>query len=206
VPAVALAILRGFLGGDGVYEALRYEARRLATVPPVRLRMHAMPAPAALVEALNQIASKLRDVRCDDPQAAAKLEQLLPFRGPEVSALRQLLRAAVASREVAERENDGVRFSRVKKAQGDDDLSIDVVHMDKPALGHTHPNGEIDLCFAVRVDAADPSSPEPLFDGKPEGWQVFPPGSWHVPTVTSGAMDILYFLPGGAIRFEAAPS
>lgn len=157
-----------------------------------------MPASPELLDALNQVASHLRGVRCDDPEAAAKLERALPYAGPEVTKLRALLRSAVTAREVADRENDGVRFSRVKKAQADDDLSIDVVHMDKPALGHTHPNGEIDLCFAV--------SGEPRFDGKPEGWQVFPPGSWHVPTVSGGAMDILYFLPGGAIRFEAKPS
>jgi hypothetical protein len=157
-----------------------------------------MPASTALIDALNHVAAKLRDVRCDDPEAAAKLERALPYGGPEISRLRELLRAAVEARDVAERENDGVRFSRVKKAAGEGDLSIDVVHMDKPALGHTHPNGEIDLCFAV--------SGEPRFDGKAEGWQVFPPGSWHVPTVSGGAMDILYFLPGGAIRFEPKPA
>lgn len=156
-----------------------------------------MPPSPALVEALTHVTRRLADVRCDDPEAAAKLEAALPFAGPELTTLRALVRAAVESGEVADRENDGVRFSRVKKATSDGDLSIDVVHMAKPALGHTHPNGEIDLCFAV--------GGEPRFDGKPEGWQVFPPGSWHVPTVTGGAMDILYFLPGGAIRFEPKP-
>ncbi|HJL17019.1 MAG TPA: DUF4863 family protein, partial [Sandaracinaceae bacterium LLY-WYZ-13_1] len=76
--------------------------------------------------------------------------------------------------------------------------SIDCVHMDRPGPGHTHPNGEIDLCFAVRG--------EPTFDGHPPGWTVYPPGSWHVPTVEGGVMDILYFLPGGAIRFEPNPN
>ena len=156
-----------------------------------------MPASTALLDALSHVASRLRDLRCDDPEAAAKLERALPYAGPEITKLRELIRSAVEAREVADRENDGVRFSRVQKAQSEADLSIDVVHMDKPALGHTHPNGEIDLCFAV--------SGSPRFDGKPEGWQVFPPGSWHVPTVSGGAMDILYFLPGGAIRFEAKP-
>ena len=70
--------------------------------------------------------------------------------------------------------------------------------MSAPGPGHTHPNGEIDLCFAV--DGA------PTFDGHPPGWTVYPPGSWHVPTVAGGVMDILYFLPGGAIRFEPQPA
>ncbi len=63
--------------------------------------------------------------------------------------------------------------------------------------GHTHERGEVDLCFVVDGD--------PRFDGNPAGWTVYPPGSWHRPTVTGGAMDILYFLPDGAIRFEERP-
>ena len=47
---------------------------------------------------------------------------------------------------------------------------------------------------------------EPRFDGNPPGWTVYPPGSWHIPTVTSGKMAILYFLPEGAMRFEAQPA
>jgi hypothetical protein len=35
---------------------------------------------------------------------------------------------------------------------------------------------------------------------------VYPPKSWHVPTVEHGVMDILYFLPGGAITFEPKPA
>jgi hypothetical protein len=144
----------------------------------------------ALVEALLPV---IREVDPSQPDAARKLAARLPLGGPELSAVRAALRAAVESKAVADRENDGVRFSRLRKAEGEGDFSIDVVHMDKPALAHTHPRGEIDLCFAVEGDAR--------FDDQPEGWTVYPPGSWHVPTVTGGAMDILYFLPGGAITF-----
>ena len=177
----------------------RAQVRRLATVAQAchraaRQATHRlMPASTALIDALNHVATKLRDVRCDDPEAAAKLERALPYGGPEISKLRELLRTAVEAREVAERENDGVRFSRVKKAASDGDLSIDVVHMDKPALGHTHPNGEIDLCFATKG--------EPQFDNHPAGWVVYGRNSTHVPTVSAGEMLILYFLPGGAIDF-----
>ena len=128
-----------------------------------------------------------------DPEARARLEEALPLDGPALTALRAVVREGVEARWLAERENAGVRFGRVRKASSDDDLSIDCVHMDGPGPGHTHPNGEIDLCFAVSGD--------PTFDGHPPGWTVYPPGSWHVPTVAGGVMDILYFLPGGAIRF-----
>jgi hypothetical protein len=132
------------------------------------------------------------------PEAATSLAERLPLDGPALVALGAALRAAIHERAVADRESGGVRFSRLKKAANEGELSVDVVHMSSPGPGHTHPNGEIDLCFAV--------SGEPRFDGRAPGWTVYPPGSWHVPTVEGGAMDILYFLPGGAIRFEAKPS
>ncbi len=52
------------------------------------------------------------------------------------------------------------------------------------------------LGFAVEGD--------PRFDGQPEGWIVFAPGTQHVPTVTGGRMLIAYFLPGGAVEWISA--
>ena len=93
--------------------------------------------------------------------------------------------------------NSGVRFSRVLKAGPTAALSIDAVQMSGPGAAHTHPAGEIDLCFAVDGD--------PRFDGAKEGWVVYRPNTWHVPTVQGGAMDILYFLPQGQMRFGDCP-
>jgi len=42
---------------------------------------------------------------------------------------------------------------------------------------------------------------DPRFDGHPEGWAVYAPGSVHVPEVTGGEMLILYLLPEGAIEW-----
>jgi hypothetical protein len=58
---------------------------------------------------------------------------------------------------------------------------------------HVHTSGEI--------GAIMPISGTPRFDGKPEGWYVYPPGSDHHPTVTGGDAYILYLLPEGAIEF-----
>jgi len=70
---------------------------------------------------------------------------------------------------------------------------VDLVWMTGPGINHRHPKGEINLCFAVEGAAR--------FDGQPEGWVVFPPGSQHVPTVTGGRMLIVYFLPSGAVEW-----
>ncbi|MEC7947559.1 MAG: DUF4863 family protein, partial [Myxococcota bacterium] len=92
----------------------------------------------------------------------------------------------------------GVRFGRLTKATtASRGFSIDAVDMNGPGPGHVHPNGEVDLCFAL--DGA------PTFDGNPPGWTSYAPGSWHVPTVAGGRMAILYFLPDGAIRFGPRP-
>lgn len=174
----------------------------------------------ALLAALQPILQALPAIDVSDPaQARAELERRFP--PASLTALRALVRQGVEERWLCDKENAGVRFSRVQKAiappsrgnagggTGVDDngpatWSIDAVHMSGAALGHTHPNGEIDLCFAV--PAAGESATDARFDDQREGWVVYDKATWHVPTVTGGAMDILYFLPGGAIRFEDQPA
>ena len=94
-----------------------------------------------------------------DPEARARLEEALPLDGPALTALRAVVREGVEARWLAERENAGVRFGRVRKASSDDALSIDCGHRDAPGPGHTHPNGEIDLCFAVSGEPTSPAMP-----------------------------------------------
>jgi hypothetical protein len=53
------------------------------------------------------------------------------------------------------------------------------------------------LCFADNDTAR--------FDGFSEGWVVFGPGSDHVPTTAGGAMNILYFIPEGALQWARDP-
>ena len=91
-----------------------------------------------------------------------------------------------------------LKYGRLFKATPELPIGVDTVdmpggHAACKGPGHEHPEGEIDLCFTL--------SGSPLFDGSPEGWTVYPPKSWHVPTVSNGRMIILYFLPNGAIRF-----
>ena len=95
---------------------------------------------------------------------------------------------------ICERGDDALKYSRLSKPEANpQQLSVDVVWMAGKGPRHRHTNGEVNLCFAVDGD--------PRFDGQPEGWVVFEPGSAHVPTVTGGRMLIAYFLPGGAMEW-----
>ena len=153
-----------------------------------------------VMAALEPVLAVVRTLDPADPRAVvARLEREFPLDGPVMQRARATLRAAVESRAVCDRENAGVRYSRLLKADGPTGLSIDLVHMLGAGGAHVHPNGEIDLCFAVGSTEAG------RFDGRPEGWTAYAPQSWHVPTVEGGAMDIVYFLPGGAIQFGPQP-
>ncbi len=96
---------------------------------------------------------------------------------------------------ICARKSDGVRYGRVFKPAPDlSGFSVDVVDMDTIAgPHHVHPNGEIDCVMPVAGEA--------LFDGRPAGWVVYPPGSAHRPTVSGGRAFVLYLLPEGKIRF-----
>lgn len=148
-----------------------------------------------LLAALAPVLEHLLAVDPADPGAAASLNERLPVGGAALRPVEALVRQGVAEGWLTPRGQPGVRFGRVAKPGPDSrGFSIDAVHMDRPGPEHTHPNGEIDLCFAT--------GGEPRFDGHPAGWVVLPPGSRHVPTVSGGEMAILYFLPGGAIEFH----
>ena len=110
-------------------------------------------------------------------------------------ALKASCQAGVAEGWLCEREGGGIRYGRIFKASDElHGFSVDVVDMqDIAGPHHTHPNGEIDLVMPIEGDA--------LFDGRPAGWLVYPPGSAHPPTVSQGRALVLYLLPEGSIEF-----
>jgi hypothetical protein len=144
------------------------------------------------IAAVTPLAEALRGIDLTEPAAAhAEVTRRAPFGGPLVAAVRAAVDRGIDGGWLATREQGGVRFGRAAK-----DLcgfSVDVVEMACPGPRHRHPNGEIDLCFAL--------GGRPTFDGHPEGWVVYGPDSTHVPTVAGGTMRIVYFLPGGAIEW-----
>ena len=154
---------------------------------------------AALLDLLAPVLDRLAAEDPDDATLADRLNAELPVQGAQLQAVKAAVVAGLEAGWLTPREAGGVRFGRLAKAtEASRGFSIDAVDMHAPGPGHTHPNGEIDLCFAL--DGA------PRFDGNAPGWTVYGAGSWHVPTVEGGRMAILYFLPGGAIRFEGRPA
>ena len=109
--------------------------------------------------------------------------------------LKRSCEAGVAEGWLADREGGGIRYGRIFKSAPDlHGFSVDVVDMkDIAGPHHTHPLGEIDLIMPLDDGA--------LFDGRPAGWLVCPPGSAHQPTVTGGRALVLYLLPEGRIDF-----
>jgi len=155
----------------------------------------AQPTPkdrfVALLRPLIEQCRRLDVARGDAAQA---LQRALPFRGGLVQRVRMAAVAAIDTDWLLTKAANGIRFGRpAKDVNG---FSVDAVLMDCAGPRHRHPNGEIDLCFAL--------DGSPRFDGHPEGWVVYGPDTTHVPTVQHGRMLILYFLPGGSIEFLKA--
>ena len=145
---------------------------------------------------LEPIFAFLRDLSIDDAGAAEKaLQKAFPADGPVVKGVRKLFEQGVREGWLCDKEAGTARVFRVAKAsEATQGFSVDAVRLAGPGVWHRHTTGEIDLCFAQEGTAR--------FDGKPEGWVVFAPGSAHVPTASGGTMDIVYFLPGGQLAWK----
>jgi hypothetical protein len=132
----------------------------------------------------------------------ADLDAWLNGQAGSASATYRELKAAceagVAAGWLCQREGGGIKYGRIFKPADDlHGFSVDVVDMaDIAGPHHVHPNGEIDLIMPLQGDA--------LFDGRPAGWAVMPPGSAHRPTVSRGRALVLYLLPRGSIEFTGA--
>ena len=146
-----------------------------------------------LIEHLAPLFSFLKtlDLRAKE-DAQRKLELRYPLDGEWTQALKRLLLDNKDQDWLFPNAHREIRYGQRDDGQSSG-FSIDSVDMNKPGPSHLHLNGEIDIAFAVDGD--------PTFDGRSEGWTVYPPNSWHRPTVSGGRMIILYFLPNGALQF-----
>lgn len=157
----------------------------------------AAPMPAEQIELGEILESLLPTIDALDlaaSDAAAQLEAAHPMAGETMQRVRALCATGLEAGWLAPREaGPKVRFGRFAKDMGG--YAVDAVLMEGAALGHTHPRGEINIGLAWEG--------EPLFDGEPAGWSVYPPGSHHVPTVTGGRMLFVYLTPGGEVIWDA---
>ncbi|MCO4744154.1 MAG: DUF4863 family protein [Proteobacteria bacterium] len=146
------------------------------------------------LEVLAPLAHRIEGLDLSDGTRAAEVLER-DFPASMQTDLRAALLAEHAAGTLTPRDGGaGIRFGRVAKASPETaNHSIDAVDIEGAGAEHTHPRGEISFCIAL--------SGSPRFDGHPEGWVVLPIGSHHAPTVTGGRMLIVYFLPGGEVRW-----
>ncbi len=146
------------------------------------------------LEIIHDIAKAIGDQPLDS-NLNTLLNDRFSRKGEKFSRLSALCAQGEAEGWLMQREGGGVKFGRAVKPGTDAGrFSVDVVRM-KDVVGphHIHTTGEI--------GAIMPISGKPKFDGMPEGWYVYPPGSDHNPTVTGGDAYVLYLLPDGKIEF-----
>jgi len=150
----------------------------------------------ALIEAIQPICTRINSLDLRIENCKEILANEFPLE--DLGHIRSLVEEGIQEGWLCPRGKDPMTFGRLQKSTSSEIIGVDTVDMDGSLSscagpGHEHPTGEIDLCFSISGD--------PDFDGNQEGWTVYPPKSWHVPTVNKGRMAILYFLPQGAIRF-----
>jgi len=130
-----------------------------------------------------------------DKTLEAQLNAEFPAGGSFFKGIRDACAAAIAAGWMCQQGEGSRRFGRiVQPAATTHGFSIDVVDLtDIIGPHHRHPTGEIDMIM--------PLTPTARFDGRGEGWLVYPPNSAHRPTVSAGRAWILYLLPNGEIEF-----
>jgi hypothetical protein len=157
----------------------------LALLEPILARV------AALDLGSHQSKTELRTLE-------ATLEHEFPYAGEHVQAIGRTIERGIALGELANRGEPDSRFSRVAKpGPQSHGLSIDIVSMVGSGLEHTHPAGEVTIGFAAQAGSSC------RFEDRAPGWVCLAPGSRHVPRVDGERMNLIYFLPGGAVEWHA---
>ncbi len=126
---------------------------------------------------------------------AARLNERFPSEGPLYQAMEALCAEGIESGWMGLEGEEVRKGARVIEPGPETaGMSVDVVQLvDFTGPHHRHPGGEVCAVMAA--------GPEGRFDGNPQGWAVYPPGSDHWPAGTGGRVRILFFLPDGAIEY-----
>ena len=167
------------------------------------------PLTTQLLELLEPILARVAALNlaaCATPaqihEIEATLEREFPHAGDRVQSIGDVIARGISAGAMANRGQGDARFSRVAKATAaTHELSIDIVSMIGAGLEHTHPAGEVTIGFP-----AGPPTQDCQFESRQPGWVFLGPGSRHVPRVDGGRMNLIYFLPGGAVEWHAPPA
>jgi hypothetical protein len=141
----------------------------------------------AIWQHLDPVLAHLKTCNLADKAAT---ERSLQTRFGNLPELQKLCREH--AEELCPKTAGATRFGRLAKDRAG--FSVDCVLSRGKGMRHTHPAGEINLCFAHEG--------MPTFDGDPPGWIVYPPGTTHPADVEGGAMFMIYLLPGGKIEWH----
>ncbi|MFQ5634398.1 MAG: DUF4863 family protein [Gammaproteobacteria bacterium] len=154
-----------------------------------------MSSQQEFIESIRTITARIaaKDL---DAELESFLNENFPSGGEAFDDLATLCRQGIDEGWLCNREHGGIKFGRIIEPGVDTHgYSVDVVEMDDvTGPYHGHPNGEIDMII--------PESSGAQFDGRGQGWVVYPADSAHFPTATGGKAIVLYLLPGGAIDFS----
>jgi hypothetical protein len=127
----------------------------------------------------------------------ATLEHEFPYAGEHIQAIGRTIERGIAMGELANRGEADSRFSRLAKPGPETHgMSVDIVSMVGAGLEHTHPAGEITIGFPAQPGSSC------KFEERAPGWVCLGPGSRHVPRVDGERMNLIYFLPGGAVEWH----
>jgi len=153
-----------------------------------------MTTPMQFQELVAPIA-RFAQGRALDAALQQDLEREFSPQGALFRRIEQACHAGIAAGWLCSQGDAKRRYGRIFEAgEATHGFSVDVVDItDLVGNHHRHPTGEIDMIMPV--------APEARFDDHGAGWLVYPPGSGHRPTVTSGRALILYLLPEGKIEW-----
>ena len=153
-----------------------------------------MTTPMQFQELVAPIA-RFAQGRALDAALQADLKLKFPPESEAFQQIRAACHAGIAAGWLCSQGDAKRRYGRIFEAgEATHGFSVDVVDItDFVGNHHRHPTGEIDMIMPV--------TPEARFDDHGAGWVVYPPGSGHRPTVTSGRALILYLLPEGKIEW-----
>lgn len=157
-----------------------------------------------LAPILDRLAAlELGEQRTPEQVAAveAALEREFPHAGDRVRAIGRAIDRGIEAGWLANRGVPEARFSRIAKpGDATRGLSIDLVSMVGAGLEHTHPAGEVTIGF--RAAPSSDASQTCQFEARPPSWVFLGPGSRHVPRVEGARMNLIYFLPSGAVEWH----